>query len=181
MLNIDHLKKRIREVVVERLSTVENIISITFVGSFESSNGLSVISDIDIIVIIDKLSELKFKQIEKVASEIDSKHLGLDAFEIALNMTFGPLKLNNDKTIVFHLMIYDIDGHRKHVIESPFTCLEWENHSASFGKNLKDIYTATGVQLEDLLGSRRSLETYFDDIKNLIFDQNFKPYIGKIK
>jgi broad specificity phosphatase PhoE len=184
MLNIELLKKRIREVVVEKLSTVENIISITFVGSFESSNDLSLISDIDIIVILDKLSELKFKEIEKVASEIESKHFDLDAFEIALNMTFGPLKLNNEKTVVFHLMVYDIEGHRKHVIESPFTCLEWENHSASFGKNLKDIYPATGVQLEDLFGSRRSLETYFDDIKNKIisyrvYDFSTAPYSEK--
>ena len=55
-------------------------------------------------------------------------------------MTFGPLKFNDDKTIVFHIMIYDIEGHRKHVLESPFTCLDWEYYPAIYGKNLSEIY-----------------------------------------
>ena len=50
-------------------------------------------------------------------------------------------------------MVYDILGHRKHVLESPFTCLDWEFFPAIYGKNLSEIYTASGVQLEDLAGS----------------------------
>lgn len=63
-------------------------------------------------------------------------------------------------------MIYDVEGHRKHVIESPFTCLDWEFFPAVFGQNLKDIYSAKGVQLDDLMGTRRGMEAYLDDLKS---------------
>jgi broad specificity phosphatase PhoE len=59
-----------------------------------------------------------------------------------------------------------VEGHRKHVIESPFTCLDWEYFPAEFGKNLKDIYSAKGVQIEDLIGTRRGMEAYLDDLKS---------------
>jgi broad specificity phosphatase PhoE len=184
MRNINSLKVQIKNEIVNKLSPIEGLNSITFVGSFETSTDISLISDIDIIVIVDELSEIKFREIEKVASSIKGVDIGLDDYKIKLNMTFGPLKFNNEKTVIFHVMVYDIVGHRKHVLESPFTCLDWEFFPAIYGKNLSDIYPASGVQLQDLVGSRRGLEAYLDDLKNQVisyreYDFSTEPYSEK--
>ena len=166
MKNIEEIKSQIKNTIVKCISDVKGVISITFVGSFESAKDLSLISDIDIIVVVDRLTQSVFQEIETQASLLTAEDIFLPGYQIKLNLSFGPLKFNDEKTAVFHLMIYDIEGHRKHVIESPFTCLDWEFFPAVFGKNLKDIYSAFGVQLEDLLGTRRGIEAYLDDLKS---------------
>ncbi len=184
MLNINPVKELIKSVIVKRLAPINGLNSITFVGSFESSTDISLISDIDIIVIVEELFEYKFREIELAAGSIKGNEIGLEDYSIKLNMTFGPLKFNNDKTVVFHIMVYDIIGHRKHVLESPFTCLDWEYFPAVYGKNLSEIYPASGVQLNDLVGSRRGLDTYLDDLKNKVisyreYDFSVEPYSEK--
>jgi alpha-ribazole phosphatase/probable phosphoglycerate mutase len=184
MLNIDLIKNKIRSVVVNKISPIDGLLSITFVGSFESSTDISLISDIDIIIIVDELYESKFKEIEVAAASIKGVDIGLEDYSIKLNMTFGPLKFNNDETVVFHIMVYDVFGHRKHVLESPFTCLDWEYFPAIYGKNLSEIYPASGVQLIDLVGSRRGLEAYLDDLKKQVisyrvYDFSVEPYSEK--
>ncbi len=184
MLNINLLKDQIKNVIVNKLSPIEGLTSITFVGSFESSSDITLISDIDIIVIIDELSEPKFREIENAAGSITGFDIGLEDYKIKLNTTFGPLKFNSEKTVVFHIMIYDIAGHRKHVLDSPFTCLDWEYYKAIYGKNLSEIYPASGVQLDDLVGSRRGLDSYLDDLKNQVisyreYDFSTNPHTEK--
>lgn len=184
MLNINNLKEQIKTVIVDKLAPIESLSSITFVGSFESSTDFTLISDIDIIVIVDELSGAKFGEIENAAASIKGSDIGLEDYNIKLNMTFGPLKFNSDKTVVFHIMVYDIPGHRKHVLESPFTCLDWEFFPAIYGKNLSEIYPATGVQLNDLVGSRRGLDAYLDDLKKQVisyrqYDFTKNPYSEK--
>jgi len=166
MKNIEDIKVQIKKTIVKSISEVKSVISITFVGSFESATDLRLISDIDIIVIVDHLTLPVFKEIEEKASNIKGEDIFLPEYQIKLNLSFGPLKFNDEKTAVFHLMIYDVEGHRKHVIESPFTCLDWEFFLAVFGKNLKEIYSAKGVQIEDLIGTRRGMEAYLDDLKS---------------
>ena len=184
MLNINPLKEQIKTVIVNKFAPIVGLSSVTFVGSFETSTDISLISDIDIIVIVDELSGTKFSEIEDAAVSIKGFDIGLEDYSIKLNMTFGPLKFNNDKTVVFHIMVYDIQGHRKHVLESPFTCLDWEFFPAIYGKNLSEIYPASGVQLEDLVGSRRGLDAYLDDLTKKVisyreYDFSTEPYSEK--
>jgi broad specificity phosphatase PhoE len=184
MPNINLLKEQIKAEIVNKLAPIEGLNSITFVGSFESSTNISLISDIDIIVIVDELCGAKFGEIENAVASIKGSDIGLEDYNIKLNLTFGPLKFNNDKIVVFHIMVYDIHGHRKHVLESPFTCLDWECWPAVFGQNLSDIYPASGIQLNDLFGSRRGLEAYLEDLKKeeisyREYDFSTKPYSEK--
>lgn len=184
MLNINLLKEQIKTEIVNKLAPINGLNSITFVGSFESSIDINLISDIDIVVIVDDLSRTKFSEIEVAAGSIKGVDIGLEDHSIKLNMTFGPLKFNIEKTVVFHIMVYDIKGHRKHVLESPFTCLDWEFFPAIYGRNLSEIYPASGVQLEDLAGSRRGLDAYLDDLTNKVisyreYDFSTKPYSEK--
>lgn len=176
MMNIDNkIRKQIINTVVNRLSTLDSVRSITFVGSFMYYDDISVVSDIDVVVIINRLTENIFRLIEQKAMDISGLDCGLPDYQVKLNMSFGPLKFNDSKTVVFHLMVYDIDGHRNHVIASPFTCYDWELNSAVFGENLSSIYSAAPLQLNDLIGTRRGLHSYLDDLESGSI--NFRHYV----
>ena len=105
---------------------------------------------------------------------INLKKYGLEHLKIFINPTFGPLKFNNKENIVFHTMIYDVHSHINHVNKSPFTCFEWERSSHYIGKSLKEVFPVGKIQLVDFLKSRRSINSYLNNIKeNYIFYQKY--------
>ena len=54
------IKKKIKLEIFNKISEIDEIISITIVGSFIDKNDLSGISDIDVIVICKSLNKKKF-------------------------------------------------------------------------------------------------------------------------
>lgn len=175
MKDIDSYKRKIQKVIIDKISCFPEVCSITFVGSFIETDNLSTVSDIDVIIIVEHLHAGIFQQIENSAKTITGIDCGLPDYEVKLNLSFGPLKFNSDKTVVFHLMIYDIKRHREHVINSPFTCYDWQYYKAVYGKNLSEIYPANALQLNDLIGTRRGLESYLRDIQKGVI--TFRNYI----
>lgn len=140
--------------------------SVTIVGSFYTKNDISAFSDIDTIVIVQKLNKFVYDQIIEVFKSISLEKFGLSGYQVIVNPTFGPLKFNQEKTLVFHVMIYDILGHRKHVIDSPFTCYEWQQHGSIVGKKLYEIYPSNALSLMDISASRRGFLSYREDLQN---------------
>lgn len=165
MKDFNSIKRLIKKNVTDSLSLLNGISSLTFVGSFEASDSITSISDIDIVLIVDHLDEPLFHTIRNRIQNLEPADCGLPGYSILVNTSFGPLKFNDANSIVFHLMIYDLEAHRKHVNESPFTCFDWEQYHASFGSDLADIYPVLQLQLSDLFGSRRSLGSYLDDVE----------------
>jgi broad specificity phosphatase PhoE len=92
--------------------------------------------------------------------------LGLPDRRILINSTFGPLKFDKPDLIVIHIMVYDLRGHKQHVLKSPFTCLDWERSNLYYGKSLKEIYPVHRLQPNHFVKSRRGLRNYLDDIRN---------------
>ena len=158
-------KKLITNKIVKIVKNKNYIVSSTVVGSFNSSPGLSGISDIDIVIIVDELSEKKFREIISEFEQIQCSEFQLNNYNVLVNSTFGPLKFNTKNNIVFHVMIYDINGHIKHVEESPFTCSSWEKNLPIYGLSLKEVYPVLNLQISDILSSRRGLSSYLNDIK----------------
>ena len=165
MIAIDRVRKRILSAINDRLSGVQGVLSISVVGSFLLSRSEEAFSDIDIVMVVRQISRDIHEHCVSVLSDLRCTDLGLQGYSVRVNPTFGPLKFNEPKTLVFHLMLYDRDGHRRHVIASPFTCFDWERTSALFGPSLSQIYGAAPVQLGDLVNSRRGLASYLDDIE----------------
>jgi len=160
------IKQNINREILSIVSSKNYIISTTIVGSFVSSRGIEGISDIDIVIIVDKLTQTIFEEVNNSFQKIKSQKIGLDNFEILINNTFGPLKFDDEKTIVFHLMIYDIEGHTNHVEQSPFTCYSWESFNPIHGISLKEVYPVLNLQLKDIIKSRRGILSYVNDIDN---------------
>ena len=140
--------------------------SVTLVGSFCSSPGIEGISDIDTIVVVDKLDQVSFELIQDVAKRAaDPALIGLNEHTLLINSSFGPLKFDTPNSVVLHLMIYDVEGHRKHVLESPFTCYDWERSSVYSGEPLEDIYPVLKLQPVHFTSARRGLADYLEDIE----------------
>jgi len=159
------LKQNILLGIKKTVESMDFIESASVVGSFLEGREMSEINDIDIIIILDKLSRQKFEVVldkfECLKKEVESKY----ACPVFINNTLGPIKLDK-KGIVFHLMIYDKETHKAHCINSPFTCFDWQRSPFFFNKPMSEIYKVWDLKLTDFFNSRRSFEEYIKDLKN---------------
>lgn len=165
-MNEKDIKKKLQESIFKSLSSIPSVLSVTLVGSFIDKHDLTGISDIDTIVICKKLNEEVFKQCLIKAQSIVPEACGLKGFKLKINSSLGPLKFDEPELVVLHLMVYDLEMHRKHVLLSPFTCLDWERSKTFIGKRIRDIFPVGHLQPRDFLEARRGLENYMDDLKN---------------
>jgi len=164
-VDISKIKQTIKNEIFSRLYSVHGVLSVTLVGSFIDSDDLGGISDIDTIVVCKNLNGVIFKQcIEKIKS-IDISKCGLEGYDLSINTSFGPLKFDEPKLAVIHLMVYDVLSHKKHVIASPFTCLDWERSETYRGTRLRSIFPVGFIQPRDFVEARRGFTDYLDDLK----------------
>ncbi len=161
---VDPLKVEFGSALMHALQAVRHVRSITLTGSFVDHTDLSGISDIDTIVIVERLTTAKFNECCNAVAGLDCTRLGGPASRLHLNTTFGPLKFDEPGRVVVHLMIYSVADHRTHVLKSPFTCLDWERSAVHVGPSLREIYPVLALQPRQLLESRRGLSDYLDDL-----------------
>ena len=103
----------IAEKLFETLAPINGIESISLVGSICDKDDVSVISDIDTIVICSHLDEMFFNSCIEALNLLSGAELGLPDRKIFINSTFGPLKFDKPDLIVIHLMVYDLHGHKQ--------------------------------------------------------------------
>lgn len=146
------------------LQAQDGVLSATHVGSYCDDTPRAAISDLDTIVVCTRLSAAVHRACVETARRCDPARLGFPGHAVHINDTFGPLKFNTPQTLVIHLMVYDVAGHRQHVLDSPFTCHDWERSETRAGAALAAIYPVLRLQPRDFLGARRGLQDYLDDI-----------------
>jgi ribonuclease H / adenosylcobalamin/alpha-ribazole phosphatase len=175
-------KRLLAAKVFDSLMAVQDIISVTFVGSFYDRDDMSGISDVDVVVIGETLLQPFFEQCVSVIAKLTGEDLGFPGKRVYINSSFGPLKFDTPEQIVIHLMIYDRDGHRRHVLSSPFTCMDWERSPVYMGISLREVYPVLSLQPGDFFYARRGLEDYLNDLEQgtlsyrvYEFDQLGKP------
>ena len=174
-------EKKLINDILNILKENEYTLSASVVGSIENKS-FDQISDIDIVIILDYLSFEKIDLIKNVLLKIDLSEYKLNK-KIRINDTFGPLKFDNKDELVFHLMIYDVDSHFEHVINSPFTCFDWERTNLFTNKPMQDIFSVRRLMINDFLSSRRGIYDYINDIKNkqISYRKYVKDTSGDIK
>lgn len=166
----EFLNREIRNV----LSSLDFVQSGTLVGSFPKSRGLEGVSDIDIVVIVDELNKKKFDKIVNEFSLLKDAIKADYGYDTIINTTFGPLKFNKEKTVVFHLMIYDIASHIEHCKQSPFTCLDWQTSRYFIKKPMTAFYKVSVLQPNHFFNARRSISEYMKDIQSDVV--SFRQY-----
>ena len=164
-MNNNH-RNKLKESILNYLYTIDGVISVTLVGSFMKNAKYNNFSDIDIVIIAKKLNLKILNDAKKIKTKINLKDINLLDHKVKTNFTFGPLKFFSNKTIVLHIMMYDIDSHIDHVIQSPFTCYDWERSKIFKGKSISEICSVRKIQLSDFVKSRRGINDYYKDLKN---------------
>ena len=149
--------------VADRLPFVR---SATIAGSFSRGEGLEGIADVDTIVVVDSLDRERFAEIQEAFRAELEPILAERLFALRINPTLGPLKFNDPRTAVLHLMIYTAEGHRDHVIQSPFTCLDWQRSPLWRKSDLRSVYPVFGLQPHHFISARRGAQDYLRDLRN---------------
>ena len=168
-MEISEIKKffflKLKNHILKDFLKIKGVISVNLVGSFWENPNENNFRDIDIVIILKEINRKKFYNCIKFIKKIDLNLFGLKDYKIKVNTTFGPLKFDFKKTLIFHLMVYDEKSHKEHVVKSPFTCFDWERTKHSSGKKLKDIFPVSNLQFNDFLYGRRSIKDYQKDLK----------------
>ncbi|HVZ11934.1 MAG TPA: GtrA family protein [Patescibacteria group bacterium] len=152
---------------IERIiKTTDCILSGTIVGSSSREKLHEAIGDIDLIIIVDKLSKRKFNDILSQFEKL-REILMIDYNQnFVINSSFGPLKMNTPDNVVLHLMIYDRKGHKAHCLSSPFTCYDWQLSDKYVKEKMENIYKVHTLQPNFFLDKRRGLIDYTKDLKS---------------
>ena len=163
-MNDEQLRAAIIDAVWRAADRLQYVRSATLAGSFSRGTGLEGIADLDTIVIVDSLDEARFAELQDAFRQELEPILAERLYALRINPTLGPLKFNDPRTAVLHLMIYPAEGHREHVIHSPFTCFDWQRSPLWRKAELGSIYPVFGLQPHHFLSARRGAKDYLRDL-----------------
>ena len=177
-------KKKLYNHVKKLFLYDENIISISFVGSFNYKKNFN---DIDLVFILSEVNVRNFNSIINKISSLKKSKLFKDK-NLIINNLLGPVKFNLQKNdIVLHVMIYSLSQHIEHSAKSPFTCFDWERSSNYIGKSISDCFSVRTLMLSDFISSVRGIGNFNKDISNnqisciKYYKYNNKILLKKIK
>jgi probable phosphoglycerate mutase len=159
------LKEQIVAALGRAAERFDGILSATLTGSFLHGSGLEGISDIDFVVIVDRLNAERFAALQDAFREALAPILAKEKFALRINPTLGPLKFNDERTAVLHLMLYSLAAHVEHVVASPFTCLDWQRSDVFFKRSMAGVYPVFGLQPHHFASARRSIQDYLRDYR----------------
>ena len=152
------VKKKIKLEIFNKISEIDDIISITIVGSFIDKNDLSGISDIDVIVICKSLNKKKFKP--KISIIEDGKNI-LD--------TGGGIKNMLNYTKEDDVLIFNPDT----IWKKNYSEESIEMEKLYFSKQLKNIL----LLVKKDLSFDKNLNGDFDLKDDLIIKNNDRKFI----
>lgn len=115
---LEKLKKNLLQKI--RKINIKEIITIGIIGSFQYSKRLEKYNDIDIFIIVDKLTPNLFNEIKKKFTRI-SKSLESKTLKFVIETRRGPIKpnpLKEKKLIQLHILITDLNIYKKTVKET---------------------------------------------------------------
>ncbi|MGH8632485.1 MAG: nucleotidyltransferase domain-containing protein, partial [Burkholderiales bacterium] len=158
-------KQPIMDALRSVVEHVDWILSATLTGSFLHGPGLEGISDIDFVVVVDRLNAERMERLQDSFRAALTPVLAREGLSLRINPTLGPLKFNDERTAVLHLMLYSQAAHVEHVIHSPFTCLDWQRSRILFKQSLADVYPVFGLQPHHFISARRSIQDYLRDFR----------------
>ena len=136
------LVRRIKSELFSEIKKLKigGLISISLVGSFQRAEKLDAVNDVDLIIIVRKLTPKVFNQINSGFRRI-SKKLKFAGIRFTIENKIGPYKPNpvkRLKIVQLQILLYDIRKWRK-IIKTPFAweCINFNQKLR--GKSLRAI------------------------------------------
>lgn len=164
-LKVAPLKDRVQDELWAVADRHPAVLSATLAGSFVDSPGLEGVSDIDLILVVDRLDARTFDALVADFRDSLAPVLARAGYRLRINPTLGPLKFNEPDLAVLHLMLYSRQAHVEHVVQSPFTCLDWQRSAHVRKQTLAEVYPVFGLQPRHFVSARRSLQDYLRDFR----------------
>lgn len=159
------LKNRIQHRLWEVAAADDAILSATLTGSFLDEGSFEGVSDIDFVVVVDRLNSTRFERLVSAFDRALRGELAELGYDLRINPTLGPLKFNDPATAVLHLMLYSREAHVDHAIASPFTCFDWQRSSTHCKRSLAEVFPVFNLQPHHFMSSRRSVRDYLRDFE----------------
>jgi len=141
-------------------------LSATLTGSFLNANSLDGLSDIDFVLVVNDLNANRYRKIIDGCQAALEPILAEHGYALQINPTLGPLKFNEERLAVLHLMLYSPEAHVDHVIHSPFTCLDWQQTGKFRKRSLEECYPVFRLQPRHFMSARRSISEYLNDYRS---------------
>ena len=164
-MNSEQLRDKIEQALWRVVDAHPWVQSATLPGSFWERPSLETASDIDVVLVVDELTEGRYDALLAAAEESVRPLLAEHGYELVLNPTLGPLKLNRPRTAVLHLMLYSAEAHAEHAVASPFTCFDWQRSARWRGQPLAEMFPVFALQAQHFVGARRGLGDYLRDFR----------------
>lgn len=158
------LRAEVTETLRRVVDDLPEILSATLTGSFVRSADVADVSDIDFVVVVEKLDRDLFEMLQSRFLDALKPILRKAGYELALNASLGPLKFDAPGRAVLHLMVYTRERHIEHALRSPFTCLDWQRSQVVRRRSLADLFPVVALQPSHFLSSRRSPKDYLTDL-----------------
>ncbi len=133
---------------------IKGLISISLIGSFQYSKKLDYVNDIDLIVLVKKVTPDLFNLINKsFNSLIKNFQEGNLKFVVENRIgPFKPKKLKKKKVIQFHLLIYDYNRFYEAVKRGNPSRYDWINFNKTIkGKSLSSLFSMGKISKQELL------------------------------
>jgi len=165
-MNAGQLKSKITDSLWDVVDGDSDVLSATLTGSFLNANSLEGLSDIDFVLVVNGLNATRFQRIIDQCQTALAPILAASNYGLRINPTLGPLKFNEDRQAVLHLMLYSPEAHVEHVINSPFTCLDWQQTGLARKRTLDECYPAFRLQPRHFMSARRSISEYLTDYRS---------------
>ena len=165
-MNAGQLKSKITNSLWDVVDGDNDVLSATLTGSFLNANSLEGLSDIDFVLVVNGLNATRFQRIINQCQVALEPILAASNYGLRINPTLGPLKFNEERLAVLHLMLYSPEAHVEHVINSPFTCLDWQQTGKHRKLSLEQCYPAFRLQPRHFMSARRSISEYLSDYRS---------------
>src|SRR5262245_57657232 len=160
------LRHEVWTAIREAADRLPYVASATLTGSCAATGDPAATSAIGLVVLIDRLTAERFLELKTIFAEAVRPSLAAAGLDLRLNPTLGPLKFDSPGIAVLHLMVYTLAGHIDHVVQSPFTCLDWQRTTHFHKRSLADAYPVFGLQPKHFFNARRSAREYLKDFRN---------------
>ena len=164
-MNSERLRDDIEQALWRMVDAHPWVQSATLPGSFWERPSLETASDIDVVLVVDELTEPRYDALLAAAEEAVGPLLARHGYQLVLNPTLGPLKLNRPRTAVLHLMLYSAEAHVEHAIASPFTCFDWQRTARWRGSSLAEMFPVFALQPQHFVSARRGMGDYLRDFR----------------
>ncbi len=151
--DLNYIKDKVDNMVVDLGERIEDLVSITPVGSCVEGGEYSELNDYDLVFVFNTLKKNYYDRVVDELSKL-AKELSTDEIGVIVETRAGSVKTKTDRPITFqiHAVFLDRAGLRLYEDECPIVLYDWYRSDSIYGKRLDEISSCQRT-VEDVIRS----------------------------